>query len=177
MAGGPIPAALRLSLRTPRHPAASHSLRPTEGASHAEDDRGGSAVTIRQYCFSPTILHTRPGTEVTFTNQDPTRHGVLGANAVWGSFETLREDRSDTYSFSEPGVYPYVCVWHPGMVGAVVVGRGGTTLAATGSGGDAMAGGGQVGRASPWKAAAVAASGLLALVVIGAAGMRRRTTA
>jgi plastocyanin len=137
----------------------------------------GSAVTIRQYCFSPTILHTRPGTEVTFTNQDPTRHGVLGANAVWGSFETLREDRSDTYSFSEPGVYPYVCVWHPGMVGAVVVGRGGTTLAATGSGGDAMAGGGQVGRASPWKAAAVAASGLLALVVIGAAGMRRRTTA
>jgi plastocyanin len=136
----------------------------------------GSAVTIRQYCFSPTILHTRPGTEVTFTNQDPTRHGVLGANAMWGSFATLREDRSATYSFSEPGVYPYVCVWHPGMVGALVVGRGGTTLAATGSD-DVAAAGGQVGRASPWKAATMAASGLLALVVIGAAGMRRRTAA
>jgi hypothetical protein len=136
----------------------------------------GSTVAIRQFCFSPTILSAPTGTEVTFTNEDPIRHGVLGANAAWGSFELLRGGRSAVYTFSEPGVYPYVCVWHPGMVGAVVVGQDRIAAAAR-SGGDAAATGARAARSSPWKAVAVAASGLLALVLIGAAGMRRQTEA
>ena len=32
--------------------------------------------------------------------------------------------KSVTYRFSEPGVYPYLCTYHVGMVGVVVVGNG-----------------------------------------------------
>jgi plastocyanin len=143
----------------------------TEGA--------GESVDITGFCFEPTVLFTDPGTSVTLQNQDPVRHNVLGAHAEWGSFETLRQGRSAAYRFGEPGVYPYVCAWHPGMVGAVVVGeetglaltstssegRSGTKVAATSTG------------ASPWKAVGVAAAALLVLVIAGTAERRERTGA
>jgi hypothetical protein len=62
---------------------------------------------------------------VTFANRDGFVHVVLGANAVWGSFSQVRAHHRVTYRFTRPGVYPYVCTYHPGMVGAVVVGGGG----------------------------------------------------
>ena len=60
---------------------------------------------------------------MTFTNADPFAHSVLGANATWGDYDGFRgKDR--TYRFTEPGVYPYVCTYHVGMVGVIVVGSG-----------------------------------------------------
>jgi hypothetical protein len=102
----------------------------------------------------------------------------LGANATWGSFETLRGGESSTYRFSEPGVYPFVCAWHPGMVGAVVIGTGEASTAAAFSG-DRPAGelGAGATTSSPWKAVALAAAGLLLLVVVGTAERRRRAAA
>jgi plastocyanin len=81
----------------------------------------GSDVSITGFCFEPTVLYTEPGTTVTFSNMDPVRHNVLGAQGQWGSWETVREGASVTNAFAEPGVYPYVCTWHAGMAGAVVV--------------------------------------------------------
>jgi plastocyanin len=88
-------------------------------------EASGTNVAIRDYCFTPTISRVRPGEAVVWTNEDGVEHNVVGANAVWGGFETLAPDATATYRFSKPGVYPYVCTWHPGMVGAVVVGGGG----------------------------------------------------
>jgi len=86
-------------------------------------DEKGTGVDIRDYCFSPTILRVSTGEVVTFTNVDPVPHSVLGANATWGDYAGFKK-RSVAYRFSEPGVYPYVCTYHAGMVGAVVVGDG-----------------------------------------------------
>jgi plastocyanin len=158
-------------------PAAPAGASGGGGCGEPVTEGSGSTVAIRQFCFSPTILSAPTGTEVTFTNEDPIRHGVLGANAAWGSFELLRGGRSAVYTFSEPGVYPYVCVWHPGMVGAVVVGQDRIATVAGPGGNAAAVTGAQATRSSSWKAVAVAASGLLALVLIGAAGMRRRAEA
>jgi plastocyanin len=88
-------------------------------------EAAGTSVDISEYCFVPTVLYVSPGEEITWTNQDPTRHDVLGSAAAWGSFESLRQGATATHSFDRPGVYPYVCTWHPGMSGAVVVGDGG----------------------------------------------------
>lgn len=88
-------------------------------------DEAGSEVDIVDYCFSPTILRVTPGEVVTFTNMDRAPHSVLGANATWGDYDDMRRRRGITYRFSEPGVYPYVCTYHVGMVGVVVVGDGG----------------------------------------------------
>lgn len=82
----------------------------------------GNEVTIGNFCYTPTVLYTDPGETVTFTNEDGFRHNVLGANSAWGSFGSLRTGKKASYTFSEPGVYAYVCTMHPGMVGTVVVG-------------------------------------------------------
>lgn len=92
------------------------------------DDRG-DLVVIKAFCFTPTILRVHPGTEVTFRNLDGRKYGVshnvLGSNASWGSFQSLnKRNPSVTYRFTEKGIYPFACVIHPGMIGAVVVGGG-----------------------------------------------------
>jgi plastocyanin len=88
-------------------------------------DEAGTEVDIVDYCFSPTILRVAPGEDVTFTNMDRAPHSVLGANATWGDYDDMKRRRGISYRFSEPGVYPYVCTYHVGMVGVVVVGDGG----------------------------------------------------
>jgi plastocyanin len=93
------------------------------GCGRPVTDAKGAGVDIRGYCFSPTILRVPTGDAVTFTNVDPVPHSVLGANATWGDYAGFKK-KSVTYRFSEPGVYPYVCTYHLGMVGAVVVGDG-----------------------------------------------------
>jgi plastocyanin len=136
----------------------------------------GDQVAIRQFCFEPTVLVMPATGEVTFTNEDGFPHNVLGANGTWGSFARLGGAKTRTYALDAPGVYPYVCSWHPGMVGAVVVGDGaasqafpaepaGLTRARSVEAGSA---------ASGWKAVAVATGGFLLLIVLGTAGLRRR---
>ena len=94
------------------------------GCGQPVTDEAGTAVDIRDYCFSPTILRVAPGDEVAFTNRDRAPHSVLGANATWGDYDDLKRRRAATYLFAKPGVYPYVCTYHVGMVGVVVVGDG-----------------------------------------------------
>jgi plastocyanin len=94
------------------------------GCGRAVSDERGTTVRIKNFCFLPTILRIHPGQAVTFENRDGFAHVVLGANAVWGSFSQVRGHHDVRYRFTRPGVYPYVCTFHPGMVGAVVVGNG-----------------------------------------------------
>jgi plastocyanin len=92
------------------------------GCGRPVTDSGGVTVSIRSFCFGPTVLRTDPGAVVTFRNSDRTPHTVLGANGAWGSYGTLRPGQEAAYRFVRSGVYPYVCTYHPGMVGVVVVG-------------------------------------------------------
>ncbi len=87
-------------------------------------DEAGTEVEIKEFCFTPTILRAEPGDTITFTNLDRSPHTVLGANGIWGSYDALKRNVEATYEFAEPGVYPFVCTWHVGMIGAVVVGDG-----------------------------------------------------
>ena len=93
------------------------------GCGQPVTDATASGVDIEDFCFSPTIVRVGVGDAVTFTNVDPFPHSVLGANATWGDYAGFKK-KSVTYRFSEPGVYPYVCTYHVGMVGVVVVGDG-----------------------------------------------------
>jgi plastocyanin len=93
------------------------------GCGQPVTDERATGVDIEDFCFSPTIVRVGVGDAVTFTNVDPVPHSVLGANATWGDYAGFKK-KSVTYRFSEPGVYPYVCTYHVGMVGVVVVGDG-----------------------------------------------------
>jgi plastocyanin len=158
-------------------------------------DRSGTTVDIQNFCFSPTVLRAEPGQRITFSNLDATGHTVLGANGSWGSFDLLHA-RTGTvsYRFVRPGVYAYVCTYHPGMVGTIVVGNatgpGEAGVTTTKNGpvtvvlGDAaplanqtnsnpshaVARGGSLGA---WPAAALVASGLLLVALATIAGQRR----
>jgi plastocyanin len=88
-------------------------------------DGSGSRAVIEDLCFTPTVLHVDAGSTVTWVNRDRgIPHTVTGANRAWGSYEELGRGDEATFRFDENGVYPYYCVFHPGMTGAVVVGDG-----------------------------------------------------
>lgn len=133
-------------------------------------DESGVAVKMVGFCMAPTVLHVRPGTTVTWTNDDPVVHNLWGAG--WSRGE-LNPGQSATWTFESPGTYPYACTLHPGMTGAVVVdGAPATPVAAVRPAvpGDAATGDGS-------SAGGPLAIGLLAVVALGgafAAGTRVR---
>lgn len=146
-------------------------------------DGTGNEVEISEFCFTPTILRAEPGDTVTFTNLDRTPHTVLGANGIWGSYDAMKRNVVATYDFAERGVYPYVCTWHPGMVGVVVVGDGaGGAIDTTTADGPViaaeLAGGREDTAASgpgPWIAVAAAVGLVVGLLAFAAATGIRRT--
>ena len=94
------------------------------GCGRAVTDDDGTKVSIRNFCFGPTILRVPEGETVTWVNRDDFPHVVLGANAAWGGYGKLRGGGEVRYRFVSSGVFPYVCTYHFGMMGAVVVGNG-----------------------------------------------------
>ena len=94
------------------------------GCGRAVTDADGTSVSIRNFCFGPTIVRVPEGETVTWVNRDDVPHVVLGANAAWGGYGKVRGGGEVSYRFVSSGVYPYVCTYHPGMIGAVVVGNG-----------------------------------------------------
>jgi len=167
------------------------------GCGRPVSDSRGTGVVIRRFCFRPTILRVRPGDTVTFVNQDPFAHTVLGANGAWGSFDAVNGGDRVVYRFARAGVYSYVCTLHPGMVGTVVVGSGTSSGAI-----DATSAAGPVSpvsdskatatvsrpapglagrsptlvRAGAWPAVAAISIALLVLATSGLAVERRRRT-
>ncbi len=95
------------------------------GCGRAVTDDDGTWVSIANFCFGPTILRVQPGETVTWVNADAVPHVVLGAHGAWGGYDNIRRNGGEvSHRFVSSGVYPYVCTYHPGMIGAVVVGNG-----------------------------------------------------
>jgi plastocyanin len=92
----------------------------------------GAAVEMTEgSCFVPTVLHVQAGQTVTWTNADAAAHSVAGATTEWGNYTTHPQGESVSYVFERPGTYPYYCFEHNGMTGAIVVGDGRGTGAAS----------------------------------------------
>jgi plastocyanin len=99
----------------------------------------GSIVKLDTCAFLPTIARVPVGTTVRFINSGTIEHMVTGANLAWGITGDKRLGPGDEFSapFDKPGVYPFTCLLHPGMSGAIVVGSG----IASADGGAATTGG------------------------------------
>ena len=105
------------------------------GGCHASSpiaDEAATTVRLVQNCFGPTVTRVDRGATVTFINDDPTPHTVTGAAMTWGNTANLLQGDTLQATFDDDGVYPYACILHPGMVGAVVVGSGGVVAASGG---------------------------------------------
>ena len=114
-----------------------------------------TTVKIDTCVFLPTIARVPVGATVLFVNSSSMEHQVTGANLAWGITGNKRLGHGDEYSapFLTAGVYPYTCMIHPGMTGAIIVGSG----AASGGGGGTVADGAAPAAAGVAAAAAPAA--------------------
>jgi plastocyanin len=91
-------------------------------------DGRGTTVTMRDYCYSPTVLRVPSGGQVTFVNADKVAHPTVGRGSDW-FVDGLAAGRA-TVHFDKAGIYPYFCHEHVGMIGVVVVGNGASQAAA-----------------------------------------------
>jgi plastocyanin len=82
-----------------------------------------TSVDMKGNCFYPTVTEIDVGDKVTWRNFDGENHIILGVGGSWGTPEVSPRGET-TVRFDNPGVYPYWCHIHLGMVGAVVVGDG-----------------------------------------------------
>jgi plastocyanin len=93
------------------------------GGCHRPATEGrGTTLALRELCFSPSVLRVDPGSEVTIVNRDATAHPLGRPGGEW-SWEGAIGDRA-TVRLDRPGIYPFFCYAHPGMVGVVVAGDG-----------------------------------------------------
>lgn len=83
----------------------------------------GQVVEIKDACFTPTNLYVQPGDKVTWVNRDAMTHVVAGTGGQWGQYEEMGQGERAAFRFDRPGVYAYTCYLHPGMNGAVIVGK------------------------------------------------------
>ena len=80
----------------------------------------GTSVEVGKNCFGPTVLRVALGETVTWKNFDPYVHTITAAGGVFD--HEVGAGDSYTYTFGSAGVYPYYCLLHPRMAGAIVVG-------------------------------------------------------
>jgi plastocyanin len=96
-------------------PASSH---PTASATSLGAQE--SAISIRNFSFSPVSLTVPVGATVSWTNLDGEPHTVKSVEQLFRS-GALDQNDSFNFKFDKPGTYRYVCSIHPQMVGTVVV--------------------------------------------------------
>ncbi len=82
-----------------------------------------SRVVAHNACFAPTIARVPVGTTVRWFNKDPFKHTVTGVNLSFGDLQEKGTSGFWRVTFTKPGVYPYYCYLHAGMVGSIVVGN------------------------------------------------------
>ncbi len=70
--------------------------------------------------FSPKTVTVHVGQKVTWVNDSNAAHTVDARN---GAFQSGNMDVGASWSYTptKPGKYPYACIYHPFMVGTLIV--------------------------------------------------------
>lgn len=79
------------------------------------------SVTIQNFAFSPSSITVAPGTTVTWTNKDNTAHTVTADSGTGPNSGQLMQNQTYSFTYQQPGTYPYHCSIHPQMKATVIV--------------------------------------------------------
>jgi plastocyanin len=111
----PAPAAAQAAPAAPNAPAA-HAGPAT--ASHGKTKT--YRIQVKDNSFSPSSVHARVGDTISWVNVGAMPHTVTAGN---GAFDhQLSPGQQFSYALRAKGTVPYVCSFHPGMDGSLVVG-------------------------------------------------------
>jgi plastocyanin len=82
----------------------------------------GAGTNVSSLGFSPSRMAVVMGVNntITWTNDDISPHTVTATDKSFDS-GNLNPGQSFTYTFSKPGTYDYICIYHSWMKGTVVV--------------------------------------------------------
>jgi len=78
-------------------------------------------VEIAEFAFGPADAVVPVGTTVTWTNNDGFDHTIVAANDAFPESPSLGDGATYSFTFTEPGTYPFICGIHPQMRGTIVV--------------------------------------------------------
>jgi plastocyanin len=119
------PTAAPTAAATAASTAAPPAAAPSAAASAAPSTGGGggavTAVTIKNFAFSPASVNAKAGDKVTWTNGDDTAHTVTFDDAAMQGSGNLNTGLTFEFTFDKAGAYPYHCKIHPTMKGTVTV--------------------------------------------------------
>ena len=83
---------------------------------------GEAPVRIVNFEFKPKTVAVKPGTKVTWTNEDTHIHDVKDTSPLATPVsESLSKGATFSITYAQPGSYSYVCGIHPYMTGTVEV--------------------------------------------------------
>jgi len=77
-------------------------------------------VQIGNFTFKNQIITVRPGTTVTWSNDDDIPHTVVANNNMFRS-KVLDSGDKFSFTFAKTGQFPYFCSLHPHMTGTIIV--------------------------------------------------------
>jgi plastocyanin len=78
-------------------------------------------VVVRNFAYNPPDLRVKPGTTVTWKNEDSVAHSATADAGGWDS-GLLQQGQSWSRTFPTAGTFTYHCRPHPYMKGKIVVG-------------------------------------------------------
>ena len=84
------------------------------------DQTAMSDVSIVDFAFQPMAIFVSPGDKVEWTNTGNADHTVDSDTEIFES-DILDPGETYSYTFDDPGIFPYHCDIHPHMRGMVVV--------------------------------------------------------
>lgn len=88
------------------------------------DRQTATVVSNDELRYDPGIVEAQVGTLVlTHRNGGRIPHNLVFDDRSLGAIDTVREgqEKSITLTFTEPGTYDFVCTFHSGQTGKVVV--------------------------------------------------------
>lgn len=77
-------------------------------------------IIISGLSFNPNSLTVAPGTTVTWINNESVTHTVTSDSTTFDSGNMVKGDEF-SFTFTNAGVYPYHCKYHPTMTGKIIV--------------------------------------------------------
>lgn len=80
-------------------------------------------VAIKGFVYIPETVTVPAGASIAWTNQDNAPHTSTGIGDAISALDSgaIVFGQTFTQEFDTPGTYPYYCVYHPNMLGTVVV--------------------------------------------------------
>jgi 3',5'-cyclic-AMP phosphodiesterase len=82
---------------------------------------GPNEIGIDNFAFAPKVLRVKPGTTVTWINQDDTAHALVSASHAFPPSQALDTGGRYSVRLDRAGTYDYLCSIHPVMTGQLIV--------------------------------------------------------